>query len=162
MDRNSFLWTKWIVRTVESNFGDSFLSISTVTTYFNYKQGVKITLGVILIGVLNLIDFFPMKNLINFGIKNAFEIGFEYSLFGIAIVHYFTNRTELSKFLKYLFNREISEEEIKLNQKSKSNRFKSKFSNKSISELEMIINSDSFVPEAISAAKELIEEKKNP
>ncbi len=39
------------------------------------------------------------------------------------------------------------------------NGFKRKFSNKQIGELEMIAKNDKLVPEAIKAAKELIEEK---
>lgn len=78
------------------------LILSTGIMYYNYELGVRLTLGVILIGTINLVDFFPLKYFISFGI-NAIEIGFEFLLFGIGIIHYFTNREELSKFLKDLF-----------------------------------------------------------
>ena len=135
------------------------LIISTGIMYFNYELGVKITLGTILIGTINLVDFFPIKYFISFGI-NAIEIGFEFLLFAIGTIHYFTNREELTKFLKDLINREMSEEEIKSTQRSKINGFKRRFSNKQVGELEMIANNDSLLPAAIKAAKELIEEKK--
>ncbi len=135
------------------------LILSTGITYFNYELGVRITLGTILIGTINLVDFFPVKYFISFGI-NAIEIGFEFLLFGIGIIHYFTNREELSKFLKDLIYREVSEEELKSAQRSKINGLKRRFSNKQIGELEMIVNNDKLLPEAIKAAKELIEEKK--
>jgi len=135
------------------------LILSTGITYFNYELGVKITLGTILIGTINLVDFFPVKYFITFGIK-TFEIGFEFLLFGIGIIHYVTNREELSKFLKELINREVSKEELESDQRSKIDGFKRRFSNNQIRELEMIVNNDKLLPEAIKAAKELIEEKK--
>ncbi|MFT5834929.1 MAG: hypothetical protein ACI97N_002573 [Cognaticolwellia sp.] len=134
------------------------LIISTITTFAKYELGVKITLGIILLGVLNFVDFSPTKYFISFGI-NAIEIGIEFSLFVIGIIHYFTNRKELSKFLKDLLNREISEEEIKSTLRSEINGFKRRFSTKEIGELEMIANNDELLPEAVKAAKELIEEK---
>lgn len=135
------------------------LIISTAITYFNYELGVKITLGIILVGVLNLVDFFPIKYSISFGV-NVIEIGFEFILFGIGIIHYFTNREELSKFFNDLFNREMTAEEIKSAQRPRINGFKSRFSNKQIGELEIIVKNNKLVPEAIKAAKELIEEHK--
>lgn len=135
------------------------LILSTGIMYFNYELGVKITLGTILIGIINLVDFFPIKYIVSFGI-NAIEIGFEFLLFGIGIIHYFTNREKLSKFLKDLINREVSEEEKISTKRSQINRFKRRFSNKSIGELEMTVNNDKLLPEAKKAAKELIEEKK--
>ena len=134
-----------------------FLILSTGITYFNYELGVKITLGVILIGIINLVDFFPIKQFISFGF-NSVEIGFELILFAIGIIHYFANRKVLSKSLKELFNREVTKEEVESAQRTKINRFKKRFSNKAIGELEMIVNNDKLVPEAIKAARELIEE----
>lgn len=136
----------------------ALLIFSTITMYFNYELGVKITLGTILIGMINLVDFFPVKYFISFGI-NTIEIGFEFMLFGIGIIHFATNREKLSEFFEALFNREATEEEIKANQRYKINDFKRRFSNKQINELKMIINNDKLVPEAIAAAKELVEEK---
>ena len=136
------------------------LILSTGITFFNYELGVKVTLGIILIGTLNLIDFFPINHFFGFGI-NGFEIGFEFILFGVGILHYFTNRQALSKFLKDVFNREITEEDIKSIQRSRINGYKRRFSSKSIGELEMIVKNDELLPDAIKAAKELIEEKTN-
>ena len=134
------------------------LTLSTVVTYFNYELGVKITFWVILIGMINLIDFFPVKYLISFGL-NTIEIGFEFLLFGIGIIHYSTHKREISKFLRKLVAREISEEEIRSAQRSRINGFKGRFSNKPTSELEVIANNDRLVPEAVKAAEELIQER---
>ncbi len=135
------------------------LILSTGITLFNYELGVKVTLGTILIGTINLIDFFPLKHFFSFGI-NGLEIGFEFILFVVGVLHYLTNREVLSKFLKGIFNREITEEEKKSTQRTSINGFKRRFSSKSIDELEMIVSNNELLPAAIKAAKELIEEKK--
>lgn len=137
----------------------SLLTISTIITYVKYELGVKITLGIIILGILNLLDFSPTKYFISLGI-NVIEIGFEISLIIIGIIHYYTNRKELSKFLKDLMNREIPEEEIKSAQRSRINGFKRRFSSKTIERLKIIANDDELLPEAIKAAKELIDERK--
>ena len=132
------------------------LVISTATTYFNYELGAKITFGIILIGIINLVNFFPIKYLISFG-----ALGFELILLAIGIIHYFTNRKEVSKLLKAIFYKERSEEEIQTAKHSKINAFKRRFSNKKTEELEAIANNTKRAPEAIKAARELIEEKLN-
>ena len=139
-------------------FAIILLAVSTGVTYLNFRLGVKITLGIILIGTLNLIDFFPTKYFISFGI-NVIEIGFEVILFGIGIIHYFTNRDELSKFLRHLFNKEITKEEIEEEKRSMIDAFKRRFSNKKIDELRIIARNDNLLPEAIKAAEELIKEQ---
>ena len=136
----------------------SLLLISTAATYFNYELGTKITFATILIGTLNLVDFFPIKSFIGFEI-NSISVGVEFILFAIGIIHYFTNKNELSRFLKNIFNPEISEEEIKSAQRTKINRFKRRFSGKKLNELERIIKNEKLLPEALKAAEELINEK---
>ncbi len=133
------------------------LVISTAVTQVNYKLGVRITLGVILIGVFNLVDFFPIKYFFSFGIQSI-ALGFELVLFAVALVHYFTNRIELSGFFKDLFDQEVPEEEIQAIRRLKIDGFKKRFADKSIAELEMIVESNHLVPEAVEAARELIEE----
>ncbi len=83
------------------------LIISTGIMCFNYELGIVITMGTILIGIINLVDFFPITYYVFFEI-NAIEIEFEFILFGIGIIHYLTNKKELSKFLKNLLNPEIT------------------------------------------------------
>lgn len=141
--------------------GIVLLILSTGIMYFNYELGVKVAMGTILIGIINLVSFFPIKLFISFGI-DAIEIGFEFLLFSVGVIHYFTNRKELSKYLTDLLSREISEEEEKFAQRSRINGFKRRFASMQIDELESIINNADLLPEAIKAAKVLMEEKKNP
>ena len=37
------------------------LAIASATSYYNYKLGTIITLGIIIIGAFDLVDFFPFK-----------------------------------------------------------------------------------------------------
>ena len=134
------------------------LVVSTVLTYFNYELGINITLGIILIGILNLVDFSPIKYFFGFGIFGV-KIMFDLLLCSVGIIHYLTNRTAFSKFLNNLSNKETEAETKSIN-RSKVNGFKRRFSNRKIGELELIVNNELLLPEAIKAAKELIEEKK--
>ena len=137
------------------------LLLSTATMYFNYELGVKITLGTILIGIINLADFFPSETFIYFE-TNAIKIEFEAEpkLFGIGIIHYFTNREVLSKFLKDLLNIELSEEEIKSVQHSRINGFKRRFEKLSDKEIELRLH-ENLVPTAIEALKQIKREREN-
>jgi len=137
------------------------LVLSTGVMYFNYELGVKITLGTILIGIINLVDFFPGETFIYFEI-NAIKIEFEFKdrLFGIGVIHYFTNRKVLSKFLKDLFNRELSEEERKSAQRSRINGFKRRFEELSDKEIELRLR-ENLVPVAIEALKQIKKEREN-
>lgn len=135
-----------------------FLSATTIINYFNLSLGAKVTLGLIIIGIFNLVDFFPVKVTMGFEIMGV-EIGLEFILFGIGIIHYFTNRGELSKFIREVLKRDLSDEQIRSVYRVKVNRFKRNFSNKEIPELEGISNNKKLLPEAIQAALELIDEK---
>ncbi len=48
----------------------ALLAASTTVTYFNYSLGVRITLGVILLGIFNILTFSPIKFSIGFGAKH--------------------------------------------------------------------------------------------
>ena len=135
-----------------------FLIISTLLTYFNYTLGIKTTLGIIILGMLALIQFFPVSYYWFFSL-NGFGIGIDFFLLGVGLIHYFTNEKELSKFLKNLFNHDISEEEIKKEETLKIKSFKRQFSNRSIEELEKIVMNNNLVPEARQAANDLLLEK---
>lgn len=131
-----------------------FLIISTAITYLNFKQGVRLTLLMTLLGAFNLLVFFPFQILLSFGFGEL-GIGFELVLFLIVIIHLFTNRNEFSRIL----NSEISNDEINSINRSQIDGFKKRFSSRSIKELEILAKNQELVPEAINAAKELLEEK---
>ena len=90
--------------------GIVMLLITTIFCFSNFKLGVKVTLGIIIFGVLDLVDFFPIK--FNFEI-NGLGIGFDFVLVIIGIIHFFTNREQLFKSTKNFLNLDLPEEEIK-------------------------------------------------
>ena len=115
------------------------------------------TLLIIGLGVFNVITFFSTK----FGLSlNSSEIDFDILLLFIGILHFIINykyfgiqtltKTQKVKLVK--FNNEDKLNKIEL--------FKKRYSDKSSNELENIILNNDFLPEAISAAKELLESKK--
>ncbi len=129
------------------------LSVSTVLKFFKYDLGVKVVLGVMFLGAINLISFFPMKFFYTFG-TNSLQIGFELILFGIAVLHIVTNKKSLSS----LMNKEESIEEIEADRRLKIDAFKKRFSNRTLTELETTVANDDLLPEARKAAQELIAE----
>ena len=139
--------------------GILLLIISTIVTFFKYDVGVKITLGIIALGVLSLVKYFPVSYSIELGIGN-FGLAFEILILLIGIVHYHTNKEILSELISGLINREVSEEELQAQERNRINGYKNLFSKKKSDELEVIANNGSLVPEAIKAAKELIEKRK--
>lgn len=131
------------------------LSITSVVMFKNYAFGVKLTFGLLLIGLFKAVDFFPFDIYFEFG-ANKIGIGIDLLFIGIAAIHVLTNKEEASKFLGTVFR--PSEAEAKLNQRTKINSFKKRFSNKKLAELEIIATNDKLIPEAGEAAKELIKE----
>ena len=154
-----YCYVNGIITEIQVIAGIFLLIISTIVTFFKYEVGVKITLGIIALGVLSLVKYFPISYSIGFGIGN-FGLAFEMLIFLIGIIHYFTNKEILSKFLNGLINREVSEEELQAEERSRINGYKNRFSKKNMDELEVIANNESLLPEAIKAAKELIEKRK--
>jgi hypothetical protein len=133
------------------------LVIATVSTYYKYKWGVKITVGLITIGTAKLIFFFPLNVSIGTSL-NSISIAVDPILLGIGIVHYFTNRAHLSIFFKEVFSNEQTKEEIKSSERNKINGFKKRFENKSQQELMQVIDNEKLVSTAKAAAVELLEE----
>jgi len=134
------------------------LVIATLVNYRNWKTGVKFTTLLIVLGTLNLISFFPISYNISFAI-GWLSIGFEFILFGIGLIHYFTNHKILSPYVKGLLT--PTEEDLKAEARLRINGFKNRFANKTISELKNIVDQNALVPEAINAAKELLEEEQS-
>lgn len=139
--------------------GVLLLLVSTATTFFKYEVGTKITLGAIVIGVFSLAKYFPISYSIGFGV-GGFSLTFEVLILLIGIVHYLTNKEILSKFVSGLMNRKVSKEELQAKERRRINGYKNQFSKKNMEELEAIANNERLLPEAIEAAKELIEKIK--
>lgn len=130
------------------------LGITTIISYLNFPRGVRMTFGLILIGLFGGLTFFPIE----FG----FSIGFlsvNIMLLIVALVHYYTNKAQLSVFLKGIFSPTIPEEEVIAIGRSKIDGFKKRFARKDLSELTAITQNSKLLPEAIQAAEELLEER---
>ena len=134
------------------------LGVATTICYTNFKLGVKITLAVILLGILNIVQFFPIRLFLSFGFgfeDYGIQLGLEFVSLIVGIIHILTNREEFLKFLKTLVNKEAAV--LSSERQSKVEKFKRRYSNKSPEELEQIIQNTSMMPEAIQAAKELLD-----
>jgi len=130
------------------------LIIATVTSYINFNIGAKITLGIIIIGNFKIIQFFPFSIVVYF-------LGFPLEIFMsiICLIHFYFNRNILLEFLGDFFNNDISEEDIKTQERERINRFKNRFSKNTIRELKAMLENESLLDEAKKAAKELLEER---
>lgn len=148
-----------IITNIQVIAGLSLLIISTITMYFKYEIGVKITLGIIILGVLGIVKYSPISSLIGFRIM-GFDFALEILAVITGIVHYYTNRIFFSNFLNGIMDNEVSEAEIRAIESSKTRGFKKRFSKKSTDELKKIIDNENLLPEARRAASELIEERK--
>lgn len=138
----------------------ALLSISTVASLFNYTLGVKFTFFTIILGVLKLIDFFPVEIGFDFRI-GSLETGVNFILAGIAGLHYRTNDINLRLFLKSTFGSNLSREDSEAIERMKIDGYKKRYSKKNNKQLELIRDSDKYTYEAQLAAEELLNENKN-
>lgn len=159
------LWIGIITCIVKGLLGDAQIAISaalllviTIVMLRNYQLGIKFILGLILLSIIGLLQFFPTQYEIGFYIG---EIGLSIELISLAVglLHYFTNKKELSVFMTSLLNQKLSKKEKQDVTRVKIDGFKRRFTRKNDSDLEEIANNDELVPEAREAARELINER---
>lgn len=131
---------------------------ASIATYINYELGVKITFGIICLGVMTLLTFYPINAGFSLNIGD-FSIGFEVVMFCVLLIHYYTNKDTMSTFVSQFYHG--TDEELKSEQRVHIDGFKRRFANSSISELKKKVNNPSLIPEAIKAAEELLEERGN-
>ena len=110
-----------------------------------------------LVGSLNLIDVFPYKLLIGFGLDDT-SIGLEMVMVLISAIHLLTNKEQF-----YVFNDDLIYNEERIDSKKdeflkKVLSFKKRYSRKHKSELKLIIDDKGYLPEAREAAKQLMNE----
>lgn len=129
-----------------------FLSIATIATWVNYYLGAKSTFVFIILGIFNIVKYWPSLLTLNLEFS-GFIIYIEAPILIVGFIHYFTNR----KVLSVLINKELSEEELEVENRKTINGYKNSFSDKDVEELRTIANNNTLIPQAIIAAKELIE-----
>lgn len=132
------------------------LFMTSFVMYKYYPWGIKMTFGLLLMGALSTLDFFPYDIYFEFGVSNI-GVGIDLIFILIGAIHVLTNKKEASKFLGTVFK--PSEEEAKSIRQTKMNSFKKRFASRNIGELKTIAANDKLIPEAREAAKELLKEK---
>lgn len=134
------------------------LVLVSAISYYSMEIGAKVSIVVIIAGVLKLLTFFPLSLELNFDI---FELSFDVDLILLFVLflHFITNKEYLTKYYKNLYYRNNSESEFHDQNHSKIAGFKRRFSNKSAAQLAIIIQNEKLVPEARKAAKELYDKK---
>jgi len=136
--------------------GMVLLAFSTVMTYLRPEVGIKITLGVIVLGVVSLLTFSPFNYEVGIGIGN-FRPSIQVLPLLVGVLHFVTNRETLTPFLKNIFNREVSQEDAQAIDRGKIDGFKKRYARKSSSELRAMTENMGLLPEARKAAEELLD-----
>lgn len=136
--------------------GFSALVITGIAFLLNTKKGILVNGLVIILGVANLANFFPVE--ITFGTNtDQVRVGLDLINLLVAGLFLYINTDEFKpQFQNLLHGTPETQAKIASN---KVNKFKTRFKNKSANELNQIANNPMLVSEAQQAAKELIEEK---
>lgn len=114
------------------------------------KNYWKHLFGILLIAALTpLIQFYSQTFSLRIGI-----ISIEFTALGLLILHLLLNKEVVIDALAFFKKNEV---EIEENREKKVKRFVEKFASKKKNELEKIIEENFLVPEAIEAAKRLLE-----
>lgn len=132
----------------------ALLGITTVISYLNFSRGVRMTFLLIGIGLFGGLTFFPIEYTMGIGFLQV-----NIMLLVVGLVHFYTNKDQLSTFLKGILKPDIPEDEIKAIGRSQIDNFKTRFAHKNLSELTAITENNKLLPEAIQAAEELLEER---
>ncbi len=171
-------WVGIAVYFVSDGFVDIRLLLSTIAlisitflTYKDFENGVKLTMGIIILASFRLLIFVPYESSFSFSI-GPLSIVFDILIILLGVVHYSLNESILSPLLKKIRKRREQKQQKNLKAKqlksqtkqqqeknSKINRFKHQFHNRNLDELNEIVNNERLLPEAIAAAQELIQEK---
>jgi len=133
-------------------------------TYVCLRSFYKFTLGLtVLAGLFNLIIFSDLETTIGFTI-NKFEISFQPSAFFAGLIAYLINFRRINDFIiDHLTTTRTLEEQEKIDKTLFAEgvqKFKEKYENYSFDALTEIVNTNRFVPEAVEAARQLLNERK--
>ncbi len=133
--------------------------IATILSYFKFNVGLVITSIILLLGIFSQVFLFPFQYVLSFGIGN-FGFDIETITLLVGVIHFITNKDFFLKMINYSFKDNKTYEEDKARMKShKINLYKKMFAKKSNEELRVKIDNVELIPEAIQAAKELLEER---
>lgn len=85
------------------------LIITTIITALHLKSGVKLTFVAILLGVFDLLTFFPMSQFIEF---RGIQIEIDLILVVVLIIHLYTTYNIVSMFFKDMTKSKIKDEDL--------------------------------------------------
>ncbi|MFY7732087.1 MAG: hypothetical protein ACOVSR_01300 [Bacteroidia bacterium] len=134
-------------------------------TYFFLRQFYKYTLGLtIAIGLFNLMTFSALQTKSIIGI-NSLKIGFQPSAFWAGLLAYIINFKRINEFiLDNLVTKQTPEEQERIEKvrfAEEVEKFKGKYKNYSAETLTEIITANKYVPEALEAARQLLNERQS-
>ncbi|MDI9862341.1 hypothetical protein [Flectobacillus roseus] len=132
-------------------------------TYFFLRQFYKYTLGLtIAIGLFNLMTFSALQTTSIIGI-NSLKIGFQPSAFWAGLLAYIINFKRINEFiLDNLVTKQTPEEQERIEKvrfAEEVEKFKGKYKSYSAETLTEIITANRYVPEALEAARQLLNER---
>lgn len=161
----ALLWLGIVLMVVFGNFfhprvlgGALVLLIATIGKYFYPKPGNILAAVVIFIGAADLLYFYPFNYIFALEI-GSFALGIDLVLLFILLLHVWANKATFSEFYKSVRGDDRTEAEVLTIHQSKLLQFKRRFADKTLAELKVMTSNERLVPEAIEAAKALVEEK---
>ena len=139
--------------------GFAGLTIVTLFAYFRPEKSFKSVLILLLLGLFNLLSFAYFFNIVmSFGISVLVTPGIQLISLIMLSVLVIKKREKVGELYRETFGQ--TEDEKEQSRLNAHNRFKMKFKEVSAREIEIKLQQD-LVPEAISALKEIKEERKN-
>lgn len=140
--------------------------LALVVCYLFYSNGYKYLLTVVLVAALfGLVTFFPVEGYVSFGLsslKLRIHLG---GLFLVGLT-YFLNKKTADVFIVDSFQRlfDITPERIQAMNEKRYNdavsEYKQRYKEHTTEQLELIVKEGRYVPEALEAARQLFNERK--
>lgn len=133
-------------------------------TYFLNRKIYKYTFAItIILGLFNIISFDVSETIVSLSLNSLSTIRFQPQAFLAGLVAYIVNFKRVNNFLLDSIGLKKTPEELEQYEKAVfANgvlKFKENYSERSVEDLTEIINSKKHLPEAIEAAKQLINER---
>lgn len=140
---------------IQHLLGSIGVLLTILVLLIDFKKGVFVNGVVLLLGCINLISFYPLEIVIGPSI-NGFRIGIDIIITAITSFFLHYNMDEFKPQFRSIFygNEQLQEEEMKF----KVEKFKNRFRNKSLKELQEIAKNKALTEEAKTAAIEMIRE----
>lgn len=158
----------WLVAGIDKKL---YISIACILVlficYVVYNKGYKYLLAIVLLATLfGWISFFPTEGYIRFSI---FKIALTIQVGGLLLIGgtYWLNKESVNIFVVDSFQRlfDITPERIQtMNQErfeSSVSRYKQRYQEYTSEQLTLILQENRYVPEALEAARQLLEQREN-